>query len=74
VETTAVTLDDEQSQALRQVTGKRTTKAAIGALIEQAANSRPNAETRHAVSRKGTRGDRVFTDPAKLKAHLRTLV
>jgi hypothetical protein len=74
VETVTVTLDDEQSQALRQATGKRTAKAAIDALIEQAADSLPNAGTRRAISRKGTRGDRVFSDPVKLKAHLRTLV
>lgn len=74
METVTVTLDEEQSQAVRQVTGKRTTRAAVDALIEQAASSIPNAATRRAIARKGTRGDRVFTDSAKLKAHLRTLV
>ena len=74
METVTVSIDEEQSRALRQVTGKRTAKAAVNALIEQAAGSVPNAATRRAMARKGMRGDRVFTDPAKLKAHLRTLV
>lgn len=74
METVTISLDEEQSKALRQATGKRTTRAAVDALIEQAANSLPNAATRRAVARKGTRGDRVFTNPAKLKAYLRTLV
>jgi len=74
VETVTVTLREGQSKALRQATGKRTTRAAVDALIEQAASSLPNAATRRAIARKGTRGDRIFTDPAKLKAHLRTLV
>jgi hypothetical protein len=74
METVTVTLDEEQGKALRQVTGKRSTRAALDALIEHAATSAPNAATRRAMAHKGTRGDRVFTDPSKLKAHLRTLV
>lgn len=74
METLTVNLDEEQSRAVRHATGKRTTKAAVDALIEQAAGSLPNVATRRAIARKGTRGDRVFTDSGKLKAHLRTLV
>jgi hypothetical protein len=74
VETVTISLDEEKSRAVRQATGKRTTRAAVDALIEQAARALPNAATRRAIGRKGTRGDRVFADPAKLKAYLRTLV
>jgi hypothetical protein len=73
-ETLTVVLDAEQVRAVREATGKRSTRAAVDALIKQAASSIPNATTRRAIARKSTRGDRVFTDTAKLKAHLRTLV
>ncbi|MGQ0529074.1 MAG: hypothetical protein ACT4PG_04495 [Panacagrimonas sp.] len=74
METVTVVIDKEQGRALRQATGQPTTRAAVDALIEHAATSIPNAKTRRAIARKGTQGDRVFIDPAKLKAHLRTLV
>ena len=74
METVTISLDEEKSRAVRQATGKRTTRAAVDALIEQATGALPNAATRRAIAKKGTRGDRVFTDPARLKAYLRKLV